>query len=355
MDIQSNFNDKLSKLLFLPINKDAQIGEYTIPKDIYLPIKAEQIIDKVKQGETFEKIPFFYFVEGMVYVLGADENFKYNDTYFELLSNIEESIKYIKGKIYNAINDEVYEDAYIMLKGLTRIENDTDNFDRLLLVLDKLRTIDKNYEEEELKMIEKGKMIDKFATPYLYKALVYRDKKDFTRALHSLNTYLSMGGTETKEISEFKENLKNINDYEKGVQLIYENPNEALKVLIPLIDIYGDTAEIFYYIAIAYRNLGIHEKAIYYLNEASAVDSALIEVLNEYGINYAAMGDYKTAIEYLKKAFQASKSVEICTNIVMCYIDMKKFDEAKKYLEKAEKIDPKDDIVVQLKNMLKDI
>ena len=134
MDIQSNFNDKLSKLLFLPINKDAQIGEYTIPKDIYLPIKAEQIVDKVKQGETFEKIPLFYFVEGMVYVLGADENFKYNDTYLELLTNIEESIKYIKGKIFNAINDEVYEDAYIMLKGLTRIENDTDNFDRLLLV-----------------------------------------------------------------------------------------------------------------------------------------------------------------------------------------------------------------------------
>ena len=134
-------------------------------------------------------------------------------------------------------------------------------------------------------MIEKGKMIDEFATPYLYEALVFRDKKDFTRALHSLNTYLSMGGAETKEISEFKENLKNINNYEKGVQLIYESPNDALKILIPLVDIYGDTAEIFYYIAIAYRNLGIHEKAIYYLNEASAVDSALIEVLNEYGFS----------------------------------------------------------------------
>lgn len=355
MSIKSEINDNLSKLLFLPINKNTRIGTYKIPNDVYLPIKSEQIIEKVKQGDNFDNIPFSYFIEGIFYVLGADENFRYNESYLDILKNVEVGTGYIKSKIFDDINSEKYEEAYIMLKGLINIEENYDNYDKVLLILDKLRTMDKNYEDEELKMIEKAKLIDGCISPYLYEALICRDNGDFTKAMYSLNTYINLGGVETKELSEFKENLKSINNYEKGLELIYEEPKEALKILIPLTDVLGDSAEIYYYIAIAYRNLEIYEKAIYYLNQASAVDDALIEVVNEYGINYACMGDYETAANYLEKAFKASQSIEICTNLIMCFINMKKYKDAKKYLEDAEKLNSNDEIVIQLKDMLKNV
>jgi tetratricopeptide (TPR) repeat protein len=118
------------------------------------------------------------------------------------------------------------------------------------------------------------------------------------------------------------------------------------------LDIFGDSAEVYYYIAVAYRNLSNYEKAIYYLNEAAGIDDALIEVVNEYGINYASLGDYERAIQYFRKAFEATKSVEICTNIIMCYLNLGKIKEAQDHMELAVRLDPDDEIVIQLQNML---
>lgn len=351
MDVTSYLNNKLSKLLFVEIKEGAKLGDYKIEKSIYLPVRGEQIIEEVKQGEEFKKIPLTYFVEGMFYVMGADKTFKFNDEYKEILKYVSESIKYIKNKIFNEVNNESYEDAYILLKGLITIEENADNYEKILLIVDKLRNENEIYKDEELRIIERAKSFEKLAQPYLYEALIQRDDKDFIKALYSLNVYLQKGGKETSEITEFKQNLVNINNYDKAKELSIEDPKAALEMLIPLLDIFGDSAEVYYYIAVAYRNFGNYEKAIYYLNEAAGIDDALIEVINEYGINYASLGDFDRAVQYFRKAFEATKSVEICTNIIMCYLNLGKIKEAQNHMELAVKLDPHDEIVIELQKM----
>jgi tetratricopeptide (TPR) repeat protein len=120
-------------------------------------------------------------------------------------------------------------------------------------------------------------------------------------------------------------------------------------------DTWGDNALLYYYIAIAYRMLENYEKAIYYLNEALNIDSSIVEIVNEMGINYASLGKYETAVAYLRKAFEVTKSVEICTNLVMCYLNSGDLKNAKIHIQIAKKIDPKDEVVVQLENMVKNM
>ncbi|AWZ49126.1 capsular biosynthesis protein [Clostridiaceae bacterium 14S0207] len=355
MDIQKKFNEKLSKLLFLELKKGHNLGEYEIKENIYVPIKAESIVDRVNHGEKAKEIPISFFIEGIIFVLGADPLFKYKKEYLNILNNINNSIDFIKNKIFNEIKEHRYEDAYIFLKGLLNLESTEEVFDKCFLLLENLRKLDKEYLDEELEIIEKAKKLPNFAEPYLYDSIVSRDKEEFSKALVSIHTYLELGGKETKEISEFKENLININQYNKGKELAFSEPENALKHLLPLIDYFGDSANIYYYIALCYRVLGNFEKAIYYLNEASVFDEALLEVMNEYGINYASLGDFKKATLYFEKAFETSKSIEICTNIVMCYLNLNDLENAKKFMEEAIKIDKDDEIVNELKVYFKDL
>ncbi|CAM2778462.1 tetratricopeptide repeat protein [Hathewaya histolytica] len=348
MDIKSKVNEGLSKLLFLQLKKNNYLGEYYIKEDIYAPIKATTIIEKINKGEKVDNIPVSAFIEGMCYVLGADEEFRFKNEYIEILNTLNGSVDFIKNRIFMEVKDKKYEEAYIFIKGLLKIENSEEVYNKAFLLLQELISLDEDYREEEFYIIDSAKNIPNYSLPYFYEAMAYRDVKEFEKALVSIHTYLEKGGKETEEVIELKENLISINQFNKGKKLSTENPEEALKYLIPLIDYYGETANIYYYIAVSYRNLGNFEKAIYYLNEAATIDDALIEVLNEYGINYASLGEFNRAVDYFEKAFEACKNIEICTNIVMCYINLKNIEKAKEYMEKAIKLDEQDEIVKEL-------
>lgn len=179
-----------------------------------------------------------------------------------------------------------------------------------------------------------------------------KEQGDFTKALYCINNYFKVGGTLTKETSELRSVLKDIRSYERGKEILYEDPKGALELLLPLASPFGDDPILLYYIAIAYRILNQNSLALEYLQQAFALDNQLIEVVNELGINYAAIGDYEKAIQYLRKAFEATKAIEICTNLIMCYINIEDLKQAKLHLSIAEKLKPDDEIVQQLKDIL---
>ena len=351
MDIKTYFSEKLSALLFLEIKKNSKINDFVILDDIYFPVRTNEIIEKVKKKEDFDNIPVNLFIEGMVYVLGADEFFKFNKEYKHIINTIPNSIGFIKGVIFKEIENENYEDAYIMLKGLLTIEENEENYDKIFLLVDKLRLTSIMFKEEELNLVDKAKKIAHYSKPYLYEALILNSEGKYDLALSALSNYAINNGEQTEEIIELKNTLETITSFEKAKELVPKNPKGALEILIPLIEQLGDSADIYYHSAVAYRILQNYEKAIYYLNEAMAIDEDLIEVVNEFGINYACLENYEVAIQYFRKAFEVTKSIEICTNLVMCYLNIKNYEQARIHLDIAKKIDPQDEIVIQLENL----
>ena len=287
----------------------------------------------------------------MFYVLGADEFFKYNEEYKKIINTIPNSIGFIKSVIFKEIENENYEEAYIILKGLLIIEESTENYDKIFILVDNLRLNNIMFKDEELKIVENAKNITNYSNPYLYEALVFNSESKHDLALIALRNYTINGGEQTTEVIELKNSLETITNFQKAKELVPNNPKGALEILIPLMDHLGDKPDIYYHIAVAYRILQNHEKAIYYLNEAVAIDKNLIEVINEFGINYACLENYEMAIKYFRKAFEVTKSIEICTNLVMCYLNVKNFEQARIHLDIAKKIDAKDEIVIQLENL----
>ncbi|EJP6473293.1 tetratricopeptide repeat protein [Clostridium botulinum] len=354
MEMKSYLAEKLSKMLFLKVKKEKifEVFKVDVNQNIYVPLKSKSLVEEIKQGEDLDNIPITFFVEGMFFVLGADEEFKFNNEYKDMLSNIPKSEDYIKGRIFEEVKRENYEDAYILLKGLLALEEEKDIYDKLILILENLRQKDKMYKEEELNIIERAKKIREYEKPYLYESIIKKENNDFKEAWDALEKYISMGGEQTPDIIEYKNSLKDILSFEEGKRLVGKNPKEALTKLIPIMNKLEDNTTVYYYVAVAYRMIENYDKAIYYLNKALEIDNGLIDAVNELAINYAALEKYNIAIKYLRKAFEVEKSIEICTNLIMCYINKGDLEQAQNHIDIAKKIDPEDEILKEIETYL---
>lgn len=355
MSNENYFSEKLEKLLFLEIKKGSKINNYSFNENVYLPVNSDKIISKTKEGDDLSDIPVNLFVEGMVYVLGADEKFRFNHIYIDIINAIDGSINYIKGKIFENIKNEKYEDGYIMLKGLITVNCSKDVLEKALMLSNSLRKVNGVYKEEIHQLISVSKQYEDFALPYYYETLLNNEEGKYESAQFTINQYVSLGGKVTDEIADLKNNLEIVNKFSEGKELVYDDPKKALQILIPLMDYLSDKVEIYYYIAIAYRVMENHEKAIYYLNDAVAIESDYVEVYNELGINYACLKDFDTAIIYFKKVFEVTKALEVCTNLVMCFINIGDIKQAKAHLKIAQKLDSNDEIVKDLEKILTEI
>lgn len=360
MDYKVVFQEKLSKLLFLEIDGDGFKKTINMPeyirfenKDLYIPILAERITSDINDEIKIKNIPIHYFIEGMMIAIGADENLRFAYDYETIFSYLKDGEVCAKSLIANKVKEENYSDAYLLTKGLYKFTNDKEVFSKLLLVGENIRENDRGIESIFLKDIEDGeKKFPNLLDIYLYKAMIMKDREEFEKAKVLIHEYINKGGKVTEEVNILLNNIENVADYEKALELLNDKPVEAIKLLVKLVANFDNNPLIYYYLGVAYRKLENYEKAIYYLNEGIAIESGILEMVVELGVNYACIGEYERAINYFKKAFEASREVEICTNIVMSYIHLQNFEEAKLHLEIAKKLNPEDEIVIQLEKVL---
>lgn len=354
------YKDKLSKLLFLEMNKEGFKRSLNIPEDVnfknydlYLPISSDYVVSNVNDEVKLSNLPIYYFVEGIFITFGADKNVKYNDDYGTILSYIPDAEECVKSLIADRIKKDRLEDAYLLLKGLYRYTREEEILTKLLAVGETIREKDSGFSEILLEDIEEFKeKFEKSPEPHLYNALILKDDGDYKGAEVEINEYINKGGKKTDEIDKIIGDITNISHFEKAVEYLKDEPKKAIELLLPLSEEFNENPLVYYYLGVGYRRIENYNKAIHYLNKSLTIESGSLETVNELGMNYACIGEYEEAIKYFRKAFEASKEVEICTNIVMCYINLGDKEQAKIHLELAKKIAPEDDIVVEIDQML---
>lgn len=356
MSIEVKYKEKLSKVLFITLKEERikRIFNMEISGELYIPIRSSLLANDEKLIETGE-IPLSVLFEGMFYILGADPSFKYCEKYKEILLKNENGIKFIKGKIFSLIDCKNYEEAYILLRGLASLYKDQnlqEIHEKMILLLNTLKTLDSDYEVELLRVLDEAKSQGDSPTPYIYEAIHLYEKKNYDKAYYRINEYFSLGGEKTKEALDLFDSIKIGKDYKKGTELLEVDPKESLELLLPLLNILGNDPSLYYYIGIAYRNLKMPDQAIHYQGEALKIDSHMIQSINEIGINYATLGNFQEGIKYLRDAFETTKSIEICTNLIMCYMSSKDIENAKLHIKIGEKIDKDDEILGELRGML---
>ncbi|MGL4873637.1 MAG: tetratricopeptide repeat protein [Clostridium sp.] len=360
MDYRSLFKEKLGKLLFIEVEKEGfkkmvQIPEYIEfeEEELFLPISSEYLTENIGDKLKIKNIPIYYIIEGILLTLGADKDIKFKNDYIKLIRQIPEAEECGKSLVFKKINSNELVDGYLILKGLSLIFDDEEYIKKLLLIGVSIREENRDFEDILLEDIEKAKKeFEKLNEPYLYRSVIYKDLGDYQGARVEVNEYLIRGGVQTPEIELLMKDIENITSYEEAIELLDKDTEKSIGILLDLVEKFDGNPLMYYYLGVGYRKIGKNEKAIEYLLESLRIDSGILEVVNEIGINYACLGDYEEGSKYLRKAFEASKEVGICTNLIMCYINLGKIEDAKLHLEIAEKLDKDDEIVIKIRKFL---
>ncbi|MCF6465220.1 tetratricopeptide repeat protein [Clostridium sp. Cult2] len=361
--VDDYFLKKTDKVSFVQLKEGThiKIGNYTIKDNIPLPIETNTLIEEIKEGNMEEELKISHLIEGAIYILGIDKDFKYKDEYKNILYNYNQRIEdYILFKGFKLIEENNIDDGTIFFRALIGLNN--KNIDGLFNYALTLENIAKKYislnqkEKGDAFLIESTNQLEStldinedFSLAYYKLGYHYKYYEQFQKAKLIWEKFMKLD-KDHERIQEIREQLELIEDdanYEEGLNYLisgqYEN---ALKKLMPLSYKYREWWNIFYLIGLAYKGIGEYEEAIDFFYEALELDGVDVNLYNELGICLFGLGDITKAINIFNEGIDYDDGdYRIIFNRGLAYLKLGIIDKAKEDIKAAYRLNPNDRVV----------
>lgn len=346
--------ERLNALLFLEFDR-TKASEIFYAKsltesedELYVPINPDFLVKKVTSNEVPSDLPISEFIVGMAYAVALDPEFTFAAEYQAMLKGYGASEMILKKKISSLYQEGNLTESFILLKGLYEFSGDEETENILLSAGEELALKDDLWMTEVLALteiaIDNGNI-----NGYLIQGSLKSAAGSEDEALAALKRYIAAGGEESEAVLSRIEELERNTKAEEAYRKLYEDPKGSLKILLELLPREGNNPRLIYSIAVCYRLLENHEKAIYYLEEAQALDPGFIDVLNELGLNYALIDDYGTARDYFQAVFDTTKEFEPMTNLIISLFHLGEVRQARELYDRAMEVRPDDEILAQIR------
>lgn len=358
-NLDSYFASSTEKLVFLELEKDiAQKSFGEVEPGFVIPVLSKDIVNMATQGDGLSTLKI---VEGILYLLGVDGQFKNNGIYLKFLDEQIEKPQALASTFAKAKYDNKnLKEALIYLRAAILIESDNPeiiyNYAHICKELfEELR--DDDLKLEALKEAEDNfkQVIDLDPENYLahYQMGFFQIAKgDLEGAENSFEKTIEFS-QDPEIIKEVKELLSGVNinaKFEEAEKLIDDfKLEEALNILDELPD-EMENKELEYKINYAkgfcLKAFSLFEEAIAAYERALHINNRETLLLCELGICYAYTGDFHQAAEFYLAALDLEpESVEILSNTAIIYLNLKDVEKAKGFVKRAMEISPGDEIV----------
>jgi tetratricopeptide (TPR) repeat protein len=345
MNFDIYMKKEIEKSLFIEIKKDLPLnikGNPILKKGDY-PLLPDDVVNLAKKG--LDSIPANAMINGIIYLVACDPNFKYIYNYMEFLKSIEGIENYLIMQIEKTKQDNTKK-ALVFATTLSRLNPKREFlYNRVILLIELYdKTTQEFIKDEILKSLEE--LCEKHPD---------FDKAHFLLGQYYLDKDIDIAKTHLRkcqndpiielEAQAILERIKNVEEYDRAIELVKEGEGyDALKILIPICSDNPENLDAKFYAAVALRQTENYEKAIMYLNELTQY-AERPDVYTEIGLNLAALNDFEGSIIYFKKALKITPDDSgIICNIGVCHLSLGEIEEAKKAFGLATRINPKDEI-----------
>ncbi|MEG0641863.1 MAG: tetratricopeptide repeat protein [Clostridium sp.] len=350
MDYKGYLKREIEKAVFIEIGRDIPLSvgsSETILKKGEYPILPKDMMNIANGSENDAsggiKLPIL--INGMIYLVGCDEDFKYAEKYKEFLKNTKGTISYII-KCIESNKENDFKSALIHLNTLCSIEPKKEYlYNRVVHLMNMLEKTSLEFLEGEI-VISLEKLCrenEDFPMPFYHLGEYYIDK-DMDKAKIYLRKCIEFEETRN-DAADLLERIRSVEEYDDAVEMVKAGQGESvLKTLIVLCDNQPNNLDAKYYLAVALRQSHQNHKALLHLKELSD-NIERQEVYAEIALNLADLSDFQAAIDYFKKALKImpDDSGIIC-NIGVCHLSLNDISEAEKAFALASRINPKDEI-----------
>lgn len=364
--IEKKLLKKAEELSFIRIkdNGEFKINGYDIPKGgLDVPIKNEILVKGIKEKTAQEKLNTMSIADAMIYIIGIDSKFKYNEEYKKFLTAFSQNVNLDLKSYMGYMSNKSFEigenlDALIYLKAMiTFYPKDVEGLYHYSVVCQEIAT--KYQKEEDLKgmnefLLEGFKKLENlievdesFAPAYYQLGYHYYNQGQYLKSKAIWQEAIKLGIDE-ELASEIQENIGKMDykiQYEDGYTLIFQGRcEEGLEKLLPLESDFPDWWNLLFMIGLAYKNMGEIETAKDYFNKILITNENNVDALVELGLCEASLYNMSGAIEYFEKATKLKEDPEILCNLGMAYLNNGEIDDAIYFIERAYELNPEDEI-----------
>lgn len=370
--IKEYFKNKTENITFIELKEDARLGikAYPLNSSIPLPIIIETLVSEIKEGTLKEEMKLVHIIEGIIYLIGVDEDFEYIEDYKKILKAYNDKIDdytFYKGIRFVESND--YDNAAIYFRALKNINpNHVNGLFNYALALEEIAKEYLAKDDEEVGIefltrstIELETILDvDINYPLAYYKLGYHYKyfNQFLKAKLIWEKYLPLDNDDLRA-QEIRDELQIIEDdviLESGLTyLSYDRFSEALDLFLKLEPRHDDWWELKYLIGNCHNGLTNYDLAIEAYSKSLELHKEEADVYNELGITLFTIGDIPKAIEVFTEGIEnVSGDYKLLFNRGLGYLQLGDLRNAYIDVESAWKINPTDKNVEDQKLLLEE-
>ena len=356
---------KTEELAFITVKKEGEfhLDGYEIPKEgLNVPIKNEVLVKGIKEKTAQDGLNSISIADAMIYIIGIDPEFRYNDEYKKFLTALEKKVNFNVRSYAGYMSRKYFElgettDSLIYIKALvTLYPDDIEGLYNYAIVCQEVAT---SYQKDgdakgmNAFLLEAGEKLEKiinmdenFALAYYHLGYHYYNQSQYIKAKVIWEEAIKHGLDEDI-IAEIQENIGKMDykvQYEEGYSLVFQGKfEEGLDKLLPLEEQYGDWWNLLFIIGIAYKNMGEMDRAIHYFDKILIIKPNQVDTLVELALCEASSFNMERAVELLEQAAKIKEDPEILCNLGMAYLNTGNIDDAIYYIERAYELNPEDE------------
>ena len=355
-------------LAFITIKHDGefQVDGYKIPNEgLNVPIKNDVLVKGIKEKTAQDNINAMSIADGMIFIMGIDSKFKYNEEYKKFLEAFRLKVN-LDLKAYMGYMSKKYfdigelTDSLIYLKAMiTMYPNDIEGLYHYSIVCQEIakqeqKAMDNDamnaYLLDALSKLELIIQIDEsFSLAYYHLGYHYYNQGQYIKAKVIWEEAIKLG-IEEELVREIQDNIGKMDfkvQYEEGYSLVFQGRNEeGLEKLLPLEDEHSDWWNLLFMIGLAYKNMNEIEEAKKYFEKILIIKPNQVDTLVELGLCEAGSFNMEKAIEHFETAAKIKEDPEILCNLGMAYLNNNELDDAIYYIERAYELDPQDEVTI---------
>ena len=361
------FLKKRNDISFISLKKGTAVsfkGKTYITKiELPVPVRIEKLLEDINKQDEIDGITLNNIIDGIIYILGTDNNFKYKQDYKEMFEALNfEFLPYIIYIINNGIKTE---DSVIYGRALINNEENEKTCFIYASCLEKMgMELHEKGNDQSRYFLEEANLYfekcldynDKFSLAYYKLGYYYKRKQQYVKAqlIWQRHQELDDDDLRIEEIRNELLQLKPYVDYENGYNLVLkERPEEGLDLLLPLVKDFGGWWNLLFFIGLAYRALGEYTIAETYFENVLKIDNLQKDALNELGLCKICRGKYVEAAELFSKLLSIDPGkCEVFCNRAAAYLYNNQLDRAKEDIQTALKISPNDPVALSIKEEL---
>lgn len=348
-----NFTDRLAYIDL----KDS--SKYPMLSGTSLPIYIEDIKEGIKSGDFAKEINLKLILKAMLINIAIDPEFIYRDKYEEILSYyLKDIASYTKDLSISLDGKEALKALLYSRAGyLIEPDNLQNSYVYARLLWPKAFSEANEYKDEfvkeSLKILQESIAKDEnFSLAYFELGNIYSNLGEYIKANSYYKNALSRVEDEIAK-EEIRARQKSIEDEALIEEALYQigksNYNKSVSILTKVLS-KNKRADAYYYLAVAYQNLGQYENSILAFRNSLDMGADFRELYNDYSISLYLNNEELKALEIINQGLlKYPQDPRMTYNKVQINL---KLGNIKKAKEDIDELLTYDDLTAEIRNNL---